>query len=180
MGGHGNTASVKRALELDMGVFNISPIDKGGRLYQPSTKVAKAIGTKLSPIAMACLHSWLDSGMHTVSIGFGRPEDLAEAMEAAELFANKQKGTKLLKEAMSSLESMAKESVGAEWWEKGLLNVPGPFEEAAQGMGLGHMLWCSNMLHAYGMYETAFKRYKNLLGTAWKPKKSYQENMDAM
>jgi predicted aldo/keto reductase-like oxidoreductase len=32
LGGHGNAAAVKRALELDMGVFNISPLDKGGRL----------------------------------------------------------------------------------------------------------------------------------------------------
>jgi predicted aldo/keto reductase-like oxidoreductase len=56
-GGHGNIACVKRALELDMGVFNISPFDKGGKLYKPSNLVAKAIGTKLTPISFASLHS---------------------------------------------------------------------------------------------------------------------------
>jgi predicted aldo/keto reductase-like oxidoreductase len=33
-GGQGNGAAVKRALELDMGVFQISPFDKGGKLYR--------------------------------------------------------------------------------------------------------------------------------------------------
>lgn len=33
-GGEGNGAAVKRALELDMGVFLISPFDKGGKLFR--------------------------------------------------------------------------------------------------------------------------------------------------
>eukprot|EP00986_Skeletonema_menzelii_P007073 scaffold2730_cov109-Skeletonema_menzelii.AAC.1 len=66
LGGHGNEAAVKRALELDMGVFNISPFDKGGKLYRPSEAVAKAIGPELSPIAFAALHSWKTQGMHTI------------------------------------------------------------------------------------------------------------------
>ena len=41
--GYGNLACVKRVLELDMGVFNISPIDKGGQLYQPSANTARLI-----------------------------------------------------------------------------------------------------------------------------------------
>jgi predicted aldo/keto reductase-like oxidoreductase len=33
-GGEGNRYAVKRALELDMGVFQISPFDKGGKLFR--------------------------------------------------------------------------------------------------------------------------------------------------
>jgi predicted aldo/keto reductase-like oxidoreductase len=33
-GGEGNELAVKRALELDMGVFQISPFDKGGKLFR--------------------------------------------------------------------------------------------------------------------------------------------------
>ncbi len=39
MGGFGNSACVKKALELDMGLFCISPFDKGGKLYNPTRKV---------------------------------------------------------------------------------------------------------------------------------------------
>jgi len=55
LGGEGNGACVKRALEFDMGVFNISPFDKGGKLYRPSATITKAIGAELSPITFAAL-----------------------------------------------------------------------------------------------------------------------------
>ncbi len=180
-GGHGNLACVKRALELDMGVFNISPIDKGGRLFQPSSQVARTIGPQLTPIAFANLWSWLTAGMHTVSVGFARPEDLTETLEAVELFMNKDKAIPLL-EATNRLNQLAQEKLGQEWWAKGLLQVPSPFERKSNGIGLGHVLWCHNMIHAFGMYDTAKARYKNLLSEdkKWNKKKSYEDNMKAM
>ena len=33
-GGKANRKAVKRALELDMGIFQISPFDKGGKLFR--------------------------------------------------------------------------------------------------------------------------------------------------
>jgi len=50
-----------------MGVFIISPVDKGGKLFQPSVPVARAIGPSLTPIAFAALHAWKSVGAHTVS-----------------------------------------------------------------------------------------------------------------
>ena len=54
-GSHGNAACVQCALELDIGVFQISPVDKGGMLYKPSVDVYRANGTQLSPIAFVAL-----------------------------------------------------------------------------------------------------------------------------
>ena len=54
-GGHGNALAVKRALELDMGVFLISPVDKGGHLYMPSKSLARTIGPNMSPMEFAML-----------------------------------------------------------------------------------------------------------------------------
>lgn len=85
IGGHGNAACVKRALELDMGVFCISPFDKGGKLYRPSATVSAAVGPELSPISFAALHAWKTMGMHTVSVGFARSSDLDEVIEAARI-----------------------------------------------------------------------------------------------
>ena len=181
-GSQGNAAAVARALELDMGVFGISPIDKGGRLYQPSAVVARTIGPELTPIAFAALTAWETYKMHTVTIGFARPEDVTEILEAAELFANKKKMKPLLDGATARLDQLAVDKLGKEWKDKGLLNLPSPLKEEADGIGLGHTLWCSNMLHAYGMYDTAKARYSNLMAETkkWNKKKSFAENIIAL
>ena len=186
-GGHGNLACVKRALELDMGVFNISPVDKGGRLYQPSKQVARAIGPKLTPIAFACLYSWSTAGMHTVSVGFARPEDLTEVLEAAALFDSIQQkksdhGLRLLEGATNRLDSHMRETLGKKWAEKGLIGIPGQFEKKTNCISLGHTLWCYNLLFGFGMYDMAKARYKNLVTETkkWSKKKTFEENLKGL
>ncbi|KAL7495400.1 hypothetical protein ACHAWT_003860 [Skeletonema menzelii] len=179
LGGHGNEAAVKRALELDMGVFNISPFDKGGKLYRPSEAVAKAIGPELSPIAFAALHSWKTQGMHTVSVGFARSSDLDEVIEAAKIYADEEKADVLVKAAEERLNNLAIEKLGKEWYEKGLLNVPSFYEKSSDGMALGHILWIHNCMKAYGMYEFCNDRYGMLLKTKWLKNKTYEENFKA-
>lgn len=176
-GGHGNLACVRKAAELDMGIFCISPIDKGGRLYQPSAVVARTIGPELTPIAFASLKAW--ECMHTASIGFGRPEDLTEIMYAAELFADPAKGKPLVQSATEKLDELARARLGEEWYEKGLVNLPSPFDKPTDGVGIGHTLWCYNMLHAFGMYDTALARYNNLISETkkWDKKKPYEEKI---
>lgn len=178
LGGQGNAACVKRALELDMGVFNISPFDKGGKLYRPSAAVAAAIGPEMSPIAFAALHSWKTEGMHTVSVGFARSSDLDEVIEAARIYdMGDDKAGALVKAAQGRLEELAMEKLGKEWFEKGLLNVPSFYERPADGMAIGHMLWLHNCLRAYGMHEFAKDRYGNIESAKWSTSKSYEENV---
>lgn len=176
LGGQGNAACVKKALELDMGVFNISPFDKGGKLYRPSAAVAAAIGPEMSPIAFAALSSWKTQGMHTVSVGFARSSDLDEVLEAARIYATGEKADSMIKAAESRLEELAIEKLGKEWYEKGLLNVPSFYEEVSDGMAIGHMLWLHNCLTAYGMHEFAKDRYGRIEKVAWSKAKTYEEN----
>lgn len=176
LGGQGNAACVKRALELDMGVFHISPFDKGGKLYRPSAAVAKAIGPEMSPIAFAALHSWKTQGMHTVSVGFARSSDLDEVIEAARIYDDAEKADKLLKAAEGRLEDLAIQKLGKEWYEKGLLNVPSYYQKETDGMAIGHMLWLHNCLTAYGMHEFSKNRYENTEGCTWNKKKTFEEN----
>jgi predicted aldo/keto reductase-like oxidoreductase len=148
MGGQGNAACVRRALELDMGVLNISPIDKGGRLYQLSAKVTRTIGPEMTPIAFSILHSWMTAGMHTVSVGLARPEDLTEILAAVEMYSRTATQTKpLLNKVIQRLDQFKIDALGDEWCQKGFQNVPGPFVRETDGIGLSHILWCYNMMY---------------------------------
>eukprot|EP00566_Odontella_aurita_P005356 CAMPEP_0113546118 /NCGR_PEP_ID=MMETSP0015_2-20120614/11632_1 /TAXON_ID=2838 /ORGANISM="Odontella" /LENGTH=618 /DNA_ID=CAMNT_0000446545 /DNA_START=8 /DNA_END=1864 /DNA_ORIENTATION=+ /assembly_acc=CAM_ASM_000160 len=177
LGGQGNEACVKRALELDMGVFNISPFDKGGKLYRPSAAVAAAIGPEMSPIAFAALHSWKTMGMHTVSVGFARSSDLDEVIEAAKIYAEGDKATALVKVAEDRLKNLAIEKLGQDWYQKGLLKIPSFYDKTSDGIAIGHVLWLHNCLTAFGLYEFSKDRYGNLEATSWSKSKSYEENV---
>lgn len=74
------------------------------------------------------------------------------------------------------------EKLGAEWFEKGLLNIPSYLKKESNGVAIGHTLWCYNLLMAYGMYDFAKVRYSNMETTksSWKSKKSFEENVKKM
>ncbi|MBF0214463.1 MAG: aldo/keto reductase [Magnetococcales bacterium] len=75
-----NHPAVALANALDMGVFIISPNDKGGRLYEPPEKLRQLT----APLAPAQFNErWLlaQSGVHTLSIGLSDPKQLALHLE---------------------------------------------------------------------------------------------------
>jgi len=178
-GGQGNAECVRRALELDMGVFNISPFDKGGKLYRPSASVANAVGCELSPIAFAALHAWKVRGMHTVSVGLARSSDLDEVIEAARLYREDERARELVRAAEGRLEDLTVRKLGKEWCEKGLLNLPTFYDESTDGMAIGNMLWLYNCMASYGMIEFAKDRYNDYekKSAAWSKSKSFEENL---
>lgn len=186
LGGQGNSACVKRALELDMGVFQISPLDKGGKLYRPSKDCALAIGKDITPGAFALCHGWKNIGFHTSSIGIARLSDLDEVLGATKLMILEEKGEidldQLLDDAINRLESRAQDILGEEWMEKGLLNLPSMMEEVTDGVAIGHILWIYNLLVCYGMYEFCHDRYGWLVSTGknWKKNKAFDENAATM
>lgn len=145
----------------------------------PSTTVAAATGPELSPIAFAALHAWKTQQMHTVSVGFARPSDLDEVVDAARMFADTSgKTDALLKAAETKLQEIAVEKLGKEWYEKGLVNVPSFYTESSDGIAIGHILWLHNCLTAFGLYEFAKDRYSMLEGPSakWSSKKTFEEN----
>lgn len=177
-GGQGNKLAVKRALELDMGVLQISPLDKAGRVYQPSASVARTIGSKMNPMSFVLLNTWEDLKMHTGTIGLGRPSDLDEVVEAARLYASGDFTEYWA--AKGRLDALEEEKLGKEWREKGLLNLPDCLTEPkVKCTHVGHILWCHNMVTAFGMYNTAKLRYVNMKDK-WKKGKSMEENAKGM
>jgi len=178
--GEGNLACVKRALELDMGVFQISPMDKGGKLYRPSKEVALLIGKDLTPIGFALLFAWKKVGFHTSSVGLARPSDLDEVMGAVRMMNLAKQGKididAILDDVIDRLDTHLDEKLGKEWTEKGLLELPTMYDEVTDGIAVGHILWLHNLLMGYGMYEFCRAMYVSLECAEWNKKKSFAEN----
>jgi hypothetical protein len=78
-----NRPAVDKARALDMGVFIISPTDKGGQLFNPPAKLRELV-KPYTPIQAN--HRFLlgDPEVHTLSLGASTPEELNEHLAVAD------------------------------------------------------------------------------------------------
>ncbi len=76
-----NWPAIEAATRHDMGVFIISPNDKGGKLYAPSEKLRK-LCEPYSPMIFNDLFCLLRPEVHTLSLGVANPEDFDEHLKA--------------------------------------------------------------------------------------------------
>jgi predicted aldo/keto reductase-like oxidoreductase len=90
---HLNWAALEAATRLDMGVFIISPNDKGGKLYAPPPKLVD-LCAPLTPMQFNSLYCLARPQVHTLSCGAAKPSDfddhvagLAHYDRAAEVIA---------------------------------------------------------------------------------------------
>jgi len=122
-----NWPAVLAARQQDMGVFIISPNDKGGKLYEPPAKMIE-LCAPLSPMEFNDLFCWSHPQVHTLSCGAARPEDFDEHVRALQHYDN-------ISETISPIESRLRAEMervlGRDWcrsWQDGLpdyLEVPG-------------------------------------------------------
>src|SRR5215468_9860876 len=68
-----------------MGVFIISPNDKGGKLYQPPRKLVE-LCAPLTPMQFNDLYCLARSEVHTLSCGASRPSDFDEHVQSLEYY----------------------------------------------------------------------------------------------
>ncbi|NLZ17691.1 MAG: aldo/keto reductase [Desulfobulbaceae bacterium] len=76
-----NTPVFAAARQRDMGVFIISPSDKGGMLYEPP-KLLRNLSQPLAPMQFNDLFCLLRPEVHTISVGAARPEDFLAHVKA--------------------------------------------------------------------------------------------------
>lgn len=76
-----NRRAIEAARKLDMGVFIISPNDKGGKLYAPPPKLVE-LCQPLSPMQFNALYCLARPGVHTLSCGASCPADFDEHLRA--------------------------------------------------------------------------------------------------
>ncbi|NQU10614.1 aldo/keto reductase [bacterium] len=81
--------AVEAATRHDMGVFVISPNDKGGKLYEPTGKMIRRCAP-LTPMAFNDLYCLARPEVHSLSIGAARPTDFDAHLAALNHFDERQ------------------------------------------------------------------------------------------
>jgi len=160
-----NWAAIEAATASDMGVFIISPADKGGMLYKPSEKLVE-LCQPLHPLAFNCLFCLDRPEVHTLSLGASCPEDFDLQCSSLE---HMDKSAELLPEIVARLDRELRSALGAEVFDTYYENLP--FWEDAPGYtNIRVVLWLRHLLKAFDMQEYGQMRY-NLLGNGghWFP-----------
>ena len=153
-----NWPAIEAATQQDMGVFIISPSNKGGLLYQPSQRLID-LCAPLSPMVFNDLFCLSYPQIHTLSLGAARPDDFAEHMKTLELL---DRADELLSPILQRLEQAAIERLGEDWLRTWHLGLPTPEQTPGQ-INVPVILWLRNLALAYDMLDYGKMRY-NLLG----------------
>jgi predicted aldo/keto reductase-like oxidoreductase len=160
-----NWPAIAAAKRQDMGVFIISPSDKGGHLYRPPDKL-RQLCDPLHPMVFNDLFCLSHPEVHTLSLGAARPSDFDEHLKVLPLL---DQAESVLAPILQRLEGAAIASLGEEWvrtWHQGL---PKP-EDTPGNINIPIILWLHNLVVAYDLVGYAKARY-NLLGNGghWFP-----------
>ncbi len=160
-----NWPAIEAASRHDMGVFIISPSDKGGKLYDPPQKLVK-LCSPLSPMVFNDLFCLNHSQVHTLSLGAAKPTDFDEHLKTLELLDN---ASEILPPILARLEEEAIAILGEDWVKTWHVNLP-TYKETPGQVNIPVILWLRNLAIAYDMVDYAKMRY-NMLGNAshWFP-----------
>lgn len=160
-----NSPALSAAIDQDMGVFIISPTDKGGHLHSPSEQL-KQLCEPLHPIVFNDLFCLSDPRVHTISVGAATAADFDLHLQAVGLLA---KAEELLPLISARLQAALQQKLGDAWlnsWQQGLP----PWQATPGQINLPILLWLHNLLEGWDLQSYAKARY-GLLGQAnhWFP-----------
>lgn len=152
-----NWAAIEAATRYDMGVFIISPSDKGGMLYKPPQKLLD-LCHPLSPMVFNDLFCLSHPQVHTLSLGASRPSDFDEHLKVIELL---DQADEILPPILNRLEKAAIATLGKDWYCNWYIGLP-TYKETPGEINIPVILWLRNLAIACDMFEYAKRRYNHL------------------
>lgn len=148
-----HTIAIELAHAKDMGVFIISPADKGGRLYTPPQSL-KDLCHPFSPLQLNYRFLLSDPRITTLSMGPANPDELIEPLREADKDGLL---TSLETEVLQRLETHAATALGSDRCSQCHACLPCP-----EKINIPEVLRLRNLAVAYDMKEYGEYRYQML------------------
>jgi len=145
-----NAPAIQLAKEKDMGVFIISPADKGGKLYTPP-QTLKELCHPLTPLDLNYRFLLSDNRIHTLSIGSANPEEL---LISPELFDHQNELTKVEIDIFEKLENQQNHVLLTDKCSQCYACLPCP-----ENIHIPEVLRLRNLAVAYDMTDYGKYRY---------------------
>ena len=148
-----NMAAVELAHNKDMGIFIISPADKGGRLYTPPPKLEQ-LCHPFSPLELNYRFLLSDRRITTLSVGPANPTELLTPLGVAN---QDEPLTSMETQALLRLETQAEDALATERCSQCYACLPCP-----ETIHIPEILRLRNLALAYDMTDFSKYRYQML------------------
>ncbi|ACC78863.1 aldo/keto reductase [Nostoc punctiforme] len=142
--------AIQLAAEKDMGIFIISPADKGGKLYTPP-QTLKDLCHPYSPLELSYRFLLGDNRINTLSIGPANPDELIEPLQVAD-HDGELKSAEI--SAFQRLENHQKLALGTDKCSQCYACLPCP-----ENINIPEVLRLRNLVVAYDMKDYGQYRY---------------------
>ncbi|MCX7885951.1 MAG: aldo/keto reductase [Verrucomicrobiae bacterium] len=150
---------VEAASRLDMGVFIISPNDKGGMLQNRPAKMAE-LCAPLTPMQFNDLYCLARPEVHTLSCGVAKPSDFDEHVAALQYL---DRAAEVVAPIEARLRAEMERVLGTDWcnhWSDGL----GEYHQMPDQVNVVEILRLWTYAKSLGLDEWAKMRYNLLSG----------------
>ncbi len=159
-----NRRAIDCAADRDIGIFIISPSDKGGHLHSPPDRL-KDLCKPLSPMLFNDLYCLTKPGVSTISIGASEPHHFDEHLKVLSIL--KRGNSTLCSDIDQRLRRAMHKAIGHDRPDHSWAALPG-WDEAPGNINIRFVLWLVNLFRGWDMENYARERYAMLnRGSSW-------------